>query len=126
LHNFIQKDREIALLNKRHEICHEDDTMWCEFVCSSACKTVFYFDTISNTCLRKRGLNARGEMPDDAEMVMVSNAIDQRQGERSDLSSARRKHITMEMKIHKCKRPKGSKEAQEIRLNRAIANLTCA
>ncbi len=95
-------------------------------MCSSACTTVFYFDAISNTCFRKRGLNAQGEMPDDAEMVMVSNTIDQRQGERSDLSSARRKLITMEMKIHNCKRPKGSKEAQEIRLNRAIANLTCA
>ena len=96
------------MLNKRHELCHEEDTLW------------------------RRGLSAEGNMPDEIEMIMVSNDTDTRiqrgpgMGYRSDLSSDRRVEITRQMKIHKCSRPKGSKEAQEIRCRRAIANLTCA
>ena len=104
LHNFIQKDRELALLNKRHEICHEEDTLW------------------------RRGLSAEGDMPDDMEMIMVASARDSAgpgMGYRSDLMSDRRQKITRQMKLHRCKRPKGSKEAQEIRSRRVIANLTC-
>jgi hypothetical protein len=108
-------DRELALLNKRHEICHEEDTMW------------------------KRGLTSEGYMPDTQEMVMVSHERDMNAlsasrdqirrrpgaGSRSDLLSDRRVAITAQMKMHKCKRPRGSKEAQEIRHRRALANLTC-
>jgi len=104
-------DRELALLNKRHEMCHEEDTMW------------------------KRGLTKDGNMPDDLEMVMVSCERDMNAprecparpgaGCRSDLLSDRRVAITSQMKQHNCKRPKGSKEAQEIRYRRALANLTC-
>ena len=104
-------DRELALLNKRHEMCHEEDTMW------------------------KRGLTREGYMPDTLEMVMVSNARDMNAprdearrpgaGSRSDLLSDRRVAITAQMKKHNCKRPKGSKEAQEIRYRHALANLTC-
>ena len=107
LHNFINMDRELALLNKRHELCHEEDTMW------------------------KRGLTKEGDMPHDLEMVMVSHERDVRRsrpgaGSRSDLLSDRRVAITAQMKKYNCKRPKGSKEAQEIRYRRALANLTCA
>ena len=45
-------DRELALLNKRHELCHEEDTLW------------------------RRGLTPEGNMPDEREMVMVSQASD--------------------------------------------------
>ena len=77
-------------------------------------------------------------MPDDAEMVMVCHendarftntsrpSVPARMGLRSDLMSDRRVAITAQMKKHGCKRPKGSKDAQEIRYRRAIANLTCA
>jgi hypothetical protein len=115
LHNFINMDRELALLSKRHEMCHEEDTLW------------------------KRGLTKDGHMPADIEMVMVSGegdinaprecpAVTARPGAgtRSDLLSDRRVAITAQMKKHNCKRPKGSKEAQEIRYRRALANLTCA
>ncbi len=105
-------DKELALLNKRHEMCHEEDTMW------------------------KRGLTREGNMPDDLEMVMVSCETDVNArrgssarpgaGSRSDLLSDRRVAITAQMKKHNCKRPKGSKEAQEIRYRRALANLTCS
>ena len=107
-------DRELALLNKRHELCHEDDTLW------------------------RRGLTSEGNMPDEREMVMVSQASDasrssgpaepaqNRRGLRSDLLSDRRVAITTQMKIHNCKRPKGSKEAQEIRYRRTIASYQCA
>jgi len=114
LHNFINMDAELARLNKRHEMCHEEDTMW------------------------RRGLTRDGNMPADAEMVMVSNERDMNApsvtrdqarrpgaGTRSDLLSDRRVAITAQMKKHNCKRPKGSKEAQEIRYRRALANLTC-
>jgi hypothetical protein len=110
LHNFINKDRDLARLNKRHEMCHEDDTLW------------------------KRGLTKEGNMPDDAEMFMVSHENDLSApvrarpgaGTRSDLLSDRRVAITAHMKKHNVKRPKGSKEAQEIRHRRKLANLTCA
>jgi hypothetical protein len=111
LHNFINMDRELAKLNKRHEMCHEEDTLW------------------------KRGLTREGNMPDDLEMLMVSHEMDLNApvvrtrpgaGSRSDLLSDRRVAITAEMKTYNCKRPKGSKQAQEIRYRRALANLTCA
>jgi hypothetical protein len=104
LHNFIQKDRELALLNKRHEICHEEDTMW------------------------RLGLSAEGHMPDYVEFGMVSHATDAAgpgRGSRSDLDSGRRVKITKLMKHYGCVRPKGSKEAQEIRYKRALCELTC-
>lgn len=104
LHNFIQMDRELARLNKRHEMCHEDDLMW------------------------RRGLSADGYMPDEVEFGMVSHANDTAgpgQGSRSDLESGRRVTITRLMKQNGCERPKGSKEAQEIRYKRAVCQLTC-
>ena len=77
-------DRELSLLNKRHEMCHEEDTMW------------------------RRGLTRDGNMPADAEMVMVSNERDMHAptgqarrpgaGTRSDLLSDRRVAITAQMK----------------------------
>jgi hypothetical protein len=105
LHNFIQQDKELAKLNKRHEFSHEDDTMW------------------------RHGLSANGEMPDLVEFGMVSHVQDidgPGRGVRSDLESGRRVHITRLMKEHGCERPKGSKEAQEIRYKRAACELTCA
>ncbi len=94
-------------MSKRHELCHEEDTLW-----------------------------KRGNMPDDVEMAMVSHENDARvasrpsgparMGLRSDLLSDRRVAITAEMKKYDCKRPKGSKDAQEIRYRRAIAKLQCA
>jgi hypothetical protein len=107
LHNYINQDAELAALSRRQEICHEDDFLW------------------------KRGLTAQGNMPDCVEMVMVSNATDSEtragpgRGFRSDKVSDRRVEITKQMKIHKCKRPKGSKEAQQIRHNREVSRLTC-
>jgi hypothetical protein len=108
-------DTELAQLNKRHEMFHEDDTMW------------------------KRGLSKEGIMPDDMEMFMASHERDlsapgERLGDkrvrpgagsRSDLLSDRRLAITAQMKKHGCKRPKGSKAAQEIRYRRALVDLTC-
>ncbi len=112
MHNFINKDRELAQLSKRHELCHEEDTLW------------------------KRGLTKEGNMPDDVEMAMVSHENDARatsrqsgparMGLRSDLLSDRRVAITAEMKKYNCKRPKGSKDAQEIRYRRALAKMQCA
>ena len=104
MHNFIQQDNDLAKLTKRHEFCHEDDTMW------------------------RRGLSANGEMPDLVDFGMVSHERDiagPGQGVRSDLESGRRVHITRLMKHHDCERPKGSKEAQEIRYKRAVCQLTC-
>ena len=104
MHNFIQQDRELAKLNKRHEFCHEDDTMW------------------------RRGLSVDGEMPDEVEFGMAAHALDTEgpgQGVRSDLESGRRVHITRLMKQHGCERAKGSKEAQEIRYKRSVCELTC-
>lgn len=86
-------------------MCHEDDTMW------------------------KRGLTAEGNMPDPVDMVFASNARDNAgpgMGFRSDRLSDRRVAITLQMKNHQCRRPKGSKEAQEIRYRRELCNLTCA
>ena len=100
LHNYINQDKELAQLCKRHEMCHEDDILW-----------------------------KRQEMPDSVEMVMVSNATDSARpgrGYRSDKVSDRRVEITKQMKIHKCTRPKGSKEAQQIRHIREVSRLTCA
>jgi hypothetical protein len=104
LHNFINQDSEIARLEKRHDICHEDDLLW------------------------RRGLSADGQMPEDVDFDMVSHAADKSgpgRGVRSDLSSDRRVHITRLMKIHGCKRSQGSKDAQEIRYRREVCNLTC-
>ncbi len=104
LHNFIKLDSQIALLEKRHDICHEDDVMW------------------------RRGLSADGEMPENIEFEMVMHANDNPgpgRGVRNDLTSGRRVHITKLMKIHGCERSKGSKEAQEIRYRRLACNLTC-
>ncbi len=82
---------------------HEDDTLW------------------------RRGLSADGTMPDEIECVAVSHATDcmAQQGFRSDLDSGRRVRITQIMRAHGVQRPKGSKEAQEIRYRREVCNLTC-
>ena len=104
LHNFIQKDAELRRLNKRHEMCHEDDTMW------------------------RRGLNPDGNMPDPVEMVFASNPRDTTgpgMGFRSDRLSDRRVAITSKMRDNNVKRPKGSKKAQEIRYRRELCELTC-
>jgi hypothetical protein len=76
-----------------------------------------------------RGLTKEGNMPDPVEMVFASNSRDvpgPGMGFRSDRLSDRRVAITAQMKIHNCRRPKGSKEAQEIRYRRELCNLTCA
>ncbi len=104
MHNFIQRDRVLALLTKRHELSHEDDHLW------------------------RRGLSANGEMPELVEFGMAAHAQDIQgpgRGVRSDLDSGRRVYITKLMKQYKCERAKGSKEAQEIRRRRAVCELTC-
>ena len=104
MHNFIKQDKELALLNKRHDLCHEDDTMW------------------------RRGLSADGSMPDYVDYDMASHANDipgPGQGVRADLESRRRVKITKLMLDHGCERPKGSKLAQELRYRRQVCNLTC-
>ncbi len=98
-------DRELARLNKRHDLCHEEDTMW------------------------KRGLSSDGNMPDPVDMVFASNprdAVGPGMGFRSDRLSDKRVNITAKMKEHNVQRPKGSKEAQELRYRRELCNLTCA
>ena len=105
LHNFIQKDRELCRLNKRHELCHEEDVVW------------------------KRGLSSSGDMPEPIDMVFASNPRDTvgpGMGFRSDRLSDRRTKITAKMREHDVKRPKGSKQAQELRYLRQNCNLTCA
>ena len=104
LHNFIQQDRVLALLEKRHELSHADDILW------------------------RRGLSANGEMPDLVEFGMAAHAQDIQgpgRGVRTDLDSGRRVYITRLMKQYGCERAKGSKEAQEIRHRRAVCTLTC-
>ncbi len=104
LHNFIQMDRELARLSTRVELCHEEDTVW------------------------RRGLTADGCMPQMADIHIVSNsqdAVGPGRGHRADLDSDRRVALTRIMKANKCVRPKGSKEAQQIRMNREICSLTC-
>jgi hypothetical protein len=77
----------------------------------------------------KRGL-VDGKMPDHTEMVFASNSRDAAGGPgmgfRSDRLSNRRVDITTKMKLNSVKRPKGSKEAQEIRHRRELCHLTCA
>ena len=77
----------------------------------------------------KRGL-VDGNMPDHTEMVFASNSRDAAGGPgmgfRSDRLSDKRVNITAKMKEHNVQRPKGSKEAQELRYRRELCNLTCA
>ena len=104
MHNFIQKDAQLARLSTRIEICHEEDTMW------------------------RRGLPADGCMPQMADIVLVSDsrdAVGPGRGHRADLESDRRVAITRIMKTNNCVRPQGSKEARAIRMNRQICSLTC-
>lgn len=85
-------------------MCHEEDTMW------------------------KRGLNPDGCMPDPVELVFASDPRDvvgPGMGFRSDRLSDRRVNITTQMKMHNVQRPKGSKEAQEIRYRREHCHLAC-